>query len=243
MNAGREWKIQRHFLRVLVNMNPCATTGSRRSPLSKCPCFSRCQTSSLAKGAISKGLRNGGWDQRNPINCMPVRRSGRRAPANNVQSCASPACAFGSRWPERRVRFPPVYRRISHNGDRTSTSVDGAKPTYMMDTVCETKRARAESAMLVSCRRLMVLLRGFDRAIQRTEAAGVSQDTFLAARRGASRALTLELPPGREVPPGSMRSWILPKARKRQEPQLFALTLEILGGSPHVKSAAHREES
>jgi len=87
------------------------------------------------------------------------------------------------------------------------------KAAYMMDTMGN-KAARAEIAM-IKVVAPNVALRVLDRAIQAHGAAGVSQDTFLAASWAMSRTLRLADGPD-EVHVDRLRSGSWPKARNRR---------------------------
>jgi len=85
------------------------------------------------------------------------------------------------------------------------------KAAYMMDTMGN-KAARAEIAMIKVVAPNMAL-RVLDRAIQAHGAAGVSQDTFLAASWAMSRTLRLADGPD-EVHVESIAKWELAKGKK-----------------------------
>jgi acyl-CoA dehydrogenase len=85
------------------------------------------------------------------------------------------------------------------------------KAAYMMDTMGN-KAARAEIAM-IKVVAPNVALRVLDRAIQAHGAAGVSQDTFLAASWAMSRTLRLADGPD-EVHVESIAKWELAKGKK-----------------------------
>jgi len=89
------------------------------------------------------------------------------------------------------------------------------KAAYMMDTMGN-KAARAEIAM-IKVVAPNVALRVLDRAIQAHGAAGVSQDTFLAASWAMSRALRLADGPD-EVHVESIAKWELAKGKKPAGP-------------------------
>src|SRR5882672_2811030 len=89
------------------------------------------------------------------------------------------------------------------------------KAAYMMDTVGN-KAARAEIAM-IKVVAPNVALRVLDRAIQAHGAAGVSQDTFLAASWAMSRTLRLADGPD-EVHVESIAKWELAKGKKPAGP-------------------------
>jgi alkylation response protein AidB-like acyl-CoA dehydrogenase len=89
------------------------------------------------------------------------------------------------------------------------------KAAYMMDTMGN-KAARAEIAM-IKVVAPNVALRVLDRAIQAHGAAGVSQDTFLAASWAMSRTLRLADGPD-EVHVESIAKWELAKGKKPAGP-------------------------
>jgi len=89
------------------------------------------------------------------------------------------------------------------------------KAAYMMDTQGN-KAARAEIAM-IKVVAPNVALRVLDRAIQAHGAAGVSQDTFLAASWAMSRTLRLADGPD-EVHVESIAKWELAKSKKPAGP-------------------------
>jgi len=89
------------------------------------------------------------------------------------------------------------------------------KAAYMMDTMGN-KAARAEIAM-IKVVAPNVALRALDRAIQAHGAAGVSQDTFLAASWAMSRTLRLADGPD-EVHVESIAKWELAKGKKSAGP-------------------------
>src|SRR5260221_9771065 len=89
------------------------------------------------------------------------------------------------------------------------------KAAAMMDTVGN-KVARAEIAM-IKVVAPNVALRVLDRAIQTHGAAGVSQDTFLAASWAMSRTLRLADGPD-EVHVESIAKWELAKGKKPAGP-------------------------
>jgi acyl-CoA dehydrogenase len=89
------------------------------------------------------------------------------------------------------------------------------KAAYMMDTMGN-KAARAEIAM-IKVVAPNVALRVLDRAIQAHGAAGVSQDTFLAASWAMSRTLRLADGPD-EVHVESIAKWELAKSKKPAGP-------------------------
>jgi acyl-CoA dehydrogenase len=91
------------------------------------------------------------------------------------------------------------------------------KAAYMMDTMGN-KAARAEIAM-IKVVAPNVALRVLDRAIQAHGAAGVSQDTFLAASWAMSRTLRLADGPD-EVHVESIAKWELAKGKKPAGPQV-----------------------
>ena len=91
------------------------------------------------------------------------------------------------------------------------------KAAYMMDTMGN-KAARAEIAM-IKVVAPNVALRVLDRAIQAHGAAGVSQDTFLAASWAMSRTLRLADGPD-EVQVESIAKWELAKGKKPAGPQV-----------------------
>ena len=89
------------------------------------------------------------------------------------------------------------------------------KAAYMMDTLGN-KAARAEIAM-IKVVAPNVALRVLDRAIQAHGAAGVSQDTCLAASWAMSRTLRLADGPD-EVHVESIAKWELAKGKKPAGP-------------------------
>jgi acyl-CoA dehydrogenase len=89
------------------------------------------------------------------------------------------------------------------------------KAAYMMDTMGN-KAARAEIAM-IKVVAPNVALRVLDRAIQAHGAAGVSQDTFLAASWAMSRTLRLADGPD-EVHVESIAKWELANGKKPEGP-------------------------
>ena len=91
------------------------------------------------------------------------------------------------------------------------------KAAYMMDTMGN-KAARAEIAM-IKVVAPNVALRVLDRAIQAHGAAGVSQDTFLAASWAMSRTLRLADGPD-EVHVESIAKWELAKGKKPAGPKV-----------------------